>query len=91
MSDPTPSLELGKVYDSTGPSNEQIVIMLKETWVNLGTFIESQKRQLKNLADLLKEGGQLNEQLSTRLENLRAVRRAEKRPEIEALFTNPQG
>lgn len=85
------SIELGKTYDSTGPDGEPIVIMLKETWTNLGTYIESQRQIMSNQDKRLKDVLEINEEISRRLENLRAIRREEKRPEVESFLNIPKG
>lgn len=85
------SIELGKTYDTTGPNNEPCVIMLKETWTNLGTYIESQRQIMANQDKRLKDVLATNEEISRRLENLRAVRREEKRPEVESFLNIPKG
>ncbi len=82
------NIELGKVYDTSGPDNELCVIMLKETWVNLGTYIESQRKIMASQDKTLKDTIAANTDLSTRLGNLRAIRREEKRPEIEKELSN---
>lgn len=85
------TIELGKTYDTTGPNDEPCVIMLKETWVNLGTYIESQRQIMANQDRRLKEVIEINTEISRRLENLRAVRREEKRPEVESFLNLPKG
>ena len=93
---PVSTLERGKVYDSLGPNGEKISIMLYETWVDFGTNYETlraiAKKQDQNLREVKAENTMLAKIAAddrTRLENLRAVRRAEKRPEIEALIDLP--
>jgi hypothetical protein len=93
---PAQTLERGTVYDSTGPNGEKIVIMTHETWTDFGTYLESLRNIARKQDTQLKEVKAENKVLvaqaadaRTRLENLRAVRRAEKRPEIEALMETP--
>lgn len=92
---PAPQLERGKVYESLGPNGEKIVIMTPETWEDMGTGMASVRQALSNQSRLLQESKAENKILLTRLsnvtdrlENLRAVRRAEKRPEVEAALNN---
>jgi hypothetical protein len=88
-----PVLERGKVYESIGPKGEKVNIMTDETWTDFGTNMQTLRQALSHTARMLKEA-QINEKVllarladrETRLENLRAVRRAEKRPEVEALI-----
>ena len=83
------TIEVGKTYDTTGPNGEPCVIMLKETWTNFGTYVESQRQVLANQDRRLKEVLEINTEISRRLENLRAVRREEKRPEVESFLNIP--
>lgn len=91
-----PTMERGQVYDSTGPNAEKIVVMTHETWTDFGTYLESlrsiARKQDTNLKEVKAENAVLVKLAAddrTRLDNLRAVRRAEKRPEIEALMETP--
>lgn len=93
---PAPTMERGQVYDSIGPNAEKIVVMTHETWTDFGTYLESlrsiARRQDVNLKEVKAENAVLVKIAAddrTRLDNLRAVRRAEKRPEIEALIDVP--
>lgn len=88
-----PPIERGKVYESLGPRGEKLVLMTDETWVDMGTNIESIRQFARNRDRLLNEekgnSASLEIQLADarrRLENLRAIRRAEKRPEVEKAF-----
>jgi hypothetical protein len=85
-----PNIERGKVYESLGPNGENIVLMTNETWVDFGTNVESIRQIARNRDRLLHEEkgktASLEIQLADarrRLENLRAIRRQEKRPEVE--------
>lgn len=102
MTDPTvdqpapAKLEHGNVYSSKGPSGEDVVIMLLDTWTDFGTNLESlraiARKQDTNLKEVKAENTMLAKLAADdrmRLENLRAVRRAEKRSEIEALLSTP--
>lgn len=88
-----PQLERGKVYESLGPNGEKIALMTHETWVDWNTGAESLRQVARNRDRLLNEergkSASLEIQLrdaQRRLENLRAIRRAEKRPEVEKAF-----
>lgn len=90
---PNGNAQDGRVYQMANPANplQQLVIMSMETYVKQGTLMQSLRSvgaaQDKRIKDLLAESKVLTEMLAntrTRLENLRAVRRAEKRPEVEA-------
>lgn len=90
---PNGSAADGKVYQMANPANplQQLVIMSMETYVKQGTLIQSLRQvalnQDKRIKELLGENKVLTEMaanIRTRLENLRAVRRAEKRPEVVA-------
>lgn len=93
---PAPTMECGQVYESIGPTGEKVVVMTHETWTDFGTYLESiraiARKQDVNLKLVKAENAVLVKMAAddrTRLENLRAVRRAEKRPEIEALMETP--
>lgn len=93
---PGPQMLPGKYYDCLSPVGESAVIMLQETWVQYGTHMESMRQMLANqdrrIKELLKEDIIKTAALAdvtTRLTNLREVRRNETRPEIEAMFENP--
>ena len=88
-----PQLQRGKVYESLGPSGEKIALMTHETWVDFNTGVESLRQVARNRDRLLiEERGKtasLEIQVADarrRLENLRAIRRQEKRAEIEQAF-----
>lgn len=91
----SPPMERGKVYESTGPRKERIAIMTFESWEDMGTGIETLRQALSNQKRLKDEAINNYEvamrrltDVTTRLENLRAVRRAEKRPEVEQELNN---
>lgn len=93
---PIETMERGKVYDSNGPTGEKVVVMTHDTWTDFGTYLESlrsiARKQDINLKEVKAENAVLVKIAAddrTRLENLRAVRRAEKRSEIEALMETP--
>lgn len=82
-----------RVYQMANPANplQQLVIMSMETYVKQGTLIQSLRQMARNqdnrIKELLGENKVLvdmNARTQTKLDNLRAVRRAEKRPEVEA-------
>lgn len=88
-----PALERGKVYESLGPRQEKIMLMTEETWTDFGTNMASLRQALSHMTRKLKEAETDKEvamrrltDVTTRLENLRAIRREEKRPEVEAMF-----
>lgn len=90
---PNGSAADGKVYQMANPANplQQLVIMSMETYIKQGTLIQSLRQvaqaQDKRVKELLGENKvltQLAADTRKRLENLRAVRRAEKRPEVMA-------
>lgn len=90
-------IEDGKWYSTRGPGDVPCVIMSHTTWVNYGTMLESfrgvatsQDRRIKELLAENKILTAQNVDTRNRLENLRAVRRAEKRPEVEAMLDIPQ-
>lgn len=83
----------GRCYQMANPSNplQQLVIMSMETYMKNGTLINSlrsvAKQQDKRLKELLNQIAVCQSQLrdaQERLENLRAVRKSELRPEVEA-------
>jgi hypothetical protein len=83
----------GRVYQLANPLNQfqQIIVMGLDTYTDTGTLIQSLRGvcadQDKRLKDLL-AGEQVwaarVAEIQNRLDNLRAVRRSELRPEIEA-------
>jgi hypothetical protein len=82
----------GKVYQLANPLNsfQQIAVMGIDTYTDTGTLIQSLRGvcsdQDKRIKELLEENKVLNARLAealNRLDNLRAVRRSELRPEIE--------
>lgn len=90
---PPPQMERGKFYDSLGPSGESIVVMLHDTWLDFGTNYETARSIIRNLTRQLGEAKAGEKaaisrlaDVQTRLDNLRAVRRAEKRPEVEKML-----
>lgn len=93
-----PVLERGKVYESVGPNGEKVNIMTEETWTDFGTNMQSLRQAVSHLSKKVKEN-EIGEKIllarltdvQNRLENLRAIRREEKRPEVEAaLGITPQ-
>jgi hypothetical protein len=82
----------GRVYQLANPMNafQQVVVMSLDTYVDTGTLIQSLRgvatEQDKRIKELL-QGEQVwasrVADLQNRLDNLRAVRRSEMRPEIE--------
>jgi hypothetical protein len=82
------------------PANplQQLVIMSMESYMQQGTLIQSLRavaaNQDKRIKELLNQIAVCQSQLrdaQERLENLRAVRRSEKRPEVEAMLDLPPG
>jgi len=74
----------------------RIIVMSEESWGDFGTMLQSlrevAKNQDKRIKELLAEAGGRERVLADtmqRLDNLRAVRRAEKRPEVEADMNLP--
>lgn len=88
-----PQLERGKVYESVGPNGEVVMVMTTETWTDFGTNMQSLRQAVSHLSKKVKEN-EIGEKIllarltdvQNRLENLRAIRREEKRPEIEAVL-----
>lgn len=85
----------GKVYvmDSHG---ERIIIMSEESWGEFGTRQETMRRLLKAQDDKIKTmvaenaaRDRVNADLLSRLDALRAIRRAEKRIDVEADMNLP--
>jgi hypothetical protein len=92
----------GKVYvmDHTYAPDQKcrIIVMSEDSWGDFGTKFEMARRVLKAQDDKIKtmiaEGNareRVNADLLSRLDALRAIRRAEKRPEIEADLNLPKG
>lgn len=87
---PTPMVD-GKYYETSTPTGDKMIVMTEKTWLDFGTNFETARQMIKNLTRKLGEA-QAGERsalvrladVQTRLDNLRAVRRAEKRPEVEA-------
>lgn len=104
---PNKPAERGKFYGVNDPvfQTEMLCVMTMETWTDVGTNIEQSKRvmaaQSKKIAELMATNQALAAQVNDateRLNNLRTVRRAEKRQELEGelilpgqreFFTNP--
>lgn len=88
--EPTP-MQDGKYYETLTPDGKKMIVMTEKTWTDFGTNFESARQIIKNLTRQLGEA-KAGEKAAisrladtqTRLDNLRAVRRAEKRPEVEA-------
>ena len=86
----------GKVYVMDTEHQQRIIIMSEESWGDFGTILQSLRQVAKNQNELITK---LNVEASvrermlvdaqTRLDNLRAVRRAEKRAEVEAELNLP--
>jgi hypothetical protein len=90
----------GRAYQMANPANplQQLVIMSMESYMQQGTLIQSLRsvaaNQDKRIKELLNQIAVCQSQLrdaQERLENLREVRRAEKRPEVEAMLDLPAG
>ena len=86
----------GKVYVMDTSVEQRIIVMSEESWGDFGTMLQSlreiAKNQDKRIKELLAEAGGRERVLADtmqRLDNLRAVRRAEKRPEVEADMNLP--
>lgn len=87
-----------RVYQMANPANplQQLAIMSMETYMKTGTLIQSLRQvglaQDKRIKELLNTVAVCQMQLKDsidRLEALRDVRRAEKRPEVEAALGLP--
>lgn len=85
-----------KVYVMDTAHDQRIIIMSEESWADFGTNLQSLRgiaaAQDKRIKELLAESGARERVLADtmqRLDNLRAVRRAEKRPEVEAGMNIP--
>lgn len=83
----------GRVYQLANPCNafQQIVVMGLDTYTDTGTLIQSlrgvardQDKRIKELLDEVTTWKTRFDQTLNRLDNLRAVRRSEMRPEVEA-------
>lgn len=86
----------GKVYVMDTPFSQRVIVMSEESWADFGTALASLREVAKHQDDRLKEvlaensaSARLLADAKDRLDSLRAVRRAEKRPEIEAQFNQP--
>ena len=82
----------GRVYQLANPVNafQQVVVMSLETYIDTGTLIQSLRGVARDQDKRIKEllaGEQVwaarVAEIQNRLDNLRAVRRSELRPEIE--------
>lgn len=89
---------LGDLTNSEGDRTVRIIVMSEESWGDFGTKMELARRVLKAQDDKIKqmiaENGardKVNADLLSRLEALRAIRRAEKRPEVEKDLNLPTG
>jgi hypothetical protein len=86
----------GKVYQLANPASplQQICVMGMDTYMETGTLIASQQQMLAQM--LAKQDARIKElladeqvwsarvaEVTNKLENLRAVRRSEMRPEVE--------
>jgi hypothetical protein len=92
-----PCLE-GKVYVMDTPYEQRFVIMSEETWGMHGTRVETMRRLLQaqdtKIKTMVAENAardRVNADLLTRLDALRAIRRAEKRVDVEADMNLPTG
>jgi hypothetical protein len=81
---------LDKVYVMDTQFDHRIIVMHEHSWGRFGTQMESMRQLLANQNDRIKEltadvaaRDIKNADMLTRLENLRAVRRDEKRADIE--------
>lgn len=86
----------GKVYVMDAPWQQRIITMSEESWGEFGTRQETMRNLLaaqdKRIKELLAESAvqtRMHADTMSRLEALRTVRRAEKRPEIEADMNLP--
>ena len=80
------------------PQASRIIIMSEESWGDFGTKMhtarELLKAQDKKIHAMIAENAardRVNADLLQRLDALRAIRRAEKRPEVEAEMNLPKG
>lgn len=85
----TKGLERGQYYDTTGPIGEPCVIMTRETWLDYGTLVEKQRSTMQDQDKRIKELLEEYQSLLQSHNNLRDVRRAEKRPDIEGSLILP--
>jgi len=75
--------ERTKVYTLNWPeTQEPVAIMSVETWTDFGTLLESLRAVARTQDKRLKEIQAAHDEAIRRLENLRAVRREEKRAEV---------
>lgn len=90
---PEAPMERGKFYDVNDPMypGTRIVTMMRETWIDFGTLVESQKRTLeiqdKTIKEMTIRKDILERQyadLDTKYRNLRRAYRKGKRAELEA-------
>ncbi len=86
----------GKVYVMDTPFTQRVIIMSEDSWGDFGTNLTSLRNiaaaQDKRIKELLAESGARERVLAdtmSRLDALRAVRRAEKRIDIEADMNLP--
>ena len=79
--------EKGKVYQILWPeTNEKTIVMSLDTWADFGTLLQSLRAVAANQDRELKRVKAEHSDMHTKLENIRAVRRAEKRADIEQLI-----
>jgi hypothetical protein len=76
----------------------RIIVMSEESWGDFGTKMETARQILRaqdtKIRTMAAEGAardRVNADLLSRLDALRAIRRAEKRPEVEADLNLPKG
>lgn len=88
----------GAFYECKGPQGEDIVVMSKDTWVDFNTGVESLRQMARSLDRKLNEVTAMKNSLEVsyadtrrRLDNLRAIRRDEKRAELEKELNIPTG
>jgi hypothetical protein len=82
-------MKTGEYYDTMGPSGEACVMMTRETWLNYGTLLEKMRETAKKQDERIRELVDESSHFQTSLQNLRDVRRNEKRAEIEGGLVLP--
>lgn len=87
----------GSLEDGTDHT-VRIIVMSEESWGDFGTMMQTARNMLRAQDDKIKTmiaenaaRDRVNADLLSRLDALRAIRRAEKRPEIEADLNLPKG
>ena len=84
-----PAIVDGQYYQTAGPNGEDCVIMTRKTWLDYGTLLEAQRLANKKLDDRVRELVEECNHHLTSLQNLRDVRRSEKRAELEGSLVLP--